>query len=115
MAGEAMKIKSLITLFAVAFALHSQTDRPVCGHDPGGNRYSPLMQITPKNVAKLQLAWSYDTQAPINLPPPSTAAAPGSRPVGAGPAGRGPERSQSSIRSRNQQLKPTNLTSLRER
>jgi glucose dehydrogenase len=66
LAGNAMKIKSPITLFAVAFALHAQTDRPVYGHDPGGNRYSPLKQITPKNVAKLQLAWSYDTQAPIN-------------------------------------------------
>jgi hypothetical protein len=89
-----MKVKSPITLFAVAFVLHAQTDWPVYGHDTGGNRYSPLKQITPKNVAKLQLAWSYDTQAPINLPSPSTAAAPGSRPVGAGPAGRGPERSQ---------------------
>jgi hypothetical protein len=47
-----MKIKSPITPFAVAFALHAQTDRPVYGHDPGGNRYSPLKQITPKNVAK---------------------------------------------------------------
>jgi hypothetical protein len=30
-----MKIKSL-SRFAIAFALHAQTDRPVYGHDPRG-------------------------------------------------------------------------------
>jgi glucose dehydrogenase/Zn ribbon nucleic-acid-binding protein len=29
------------------------------GHDPGGMRYSPLDQITPKNVELLQRAWTY--------------------------------------------------------
>ncbi len=29
------------------------------GGDPGGLRYSPLTQITPANVAELELAWSY--------------------------------------------------------
>jgi glucose dehydrogenase len=29
------------------------------GHDPGGQRYSPLDQITPANVSRLQRAWTY--------------------------------------------------------
>lgn len=34
-------------------------DWPEYGYDSGGGRYSPLTQITPDNVNKLQLAWSY--------------------------------------------------------
>ena len=29
------------------------------GHDPGGQRYSPLADITPENVAQLEIAWTY--------------------------------------------------------
>src|ERR1700722_11967325 len=32
---------------------------PTYGHDSGGMRFSPLKQITPANVAKLQPAWTY--------------------------------------------------------
>ena len=39
--------------------LHAQADWPTYGHDPGSMRYSPLKQITVKNVAKLQRAWTY--------------------------------------------------------
>jgi glucose dehydrogenase len=52
-------------LVAGATALPAQTDWPMYGHDPGGMRYSPLKQIDGKNVSKLALAWSYDTQAPV--------------------------------------------------
>jgi len=31
------------------------------GHDPGGMRFSPLAQITPSNVSKLAVAWTYRT------------------------------------------------------
>jgi quinoprotein glucose dehydrogenase len=31
------------------------------GRDAAGDRYSPLTQITPDNVGKLQVAWSYET------------------------------------------------------
>ena len=31
------------------------------GHDPLGSRYSPLTQITPANVSRLQVAWRYST------------------------------------------------------
>ena len=36
-------------------------DWPFYGHDAGGMRYSPLMQITPANVPKLKVAWIYHT------------------------------------------------------
>jgi quinoprotein glucose dehydrogenase len=32
---------------------------PTYGHDPGGQRFSPLTQITPDNVARLEIAWTY--------------------------------------------------------
>src|SRR6478609_2544711 len=38
-------------------------DWPSHDHDAGGQRYSPLKQITPANVAKLQTAWTFDTGA----------------------------------------------------
>src|ERR1041384_3029139 len=40
----------------------AQTDWPTYGHDPGGLGFSPLRQIDTKNVAKLQIAWTYDTR-----------------------------------------------------
>jgi hypothetical protein len=42
---------------------YSQTDWPVYGHDPNGQRYSPLAEINTKNVAKLKLAWQYGIDA----------------------------------------------------
>ena len=38
-----------------------QTDWPVYGHDPGGMRYSPITQISPRNVGRLQRAWTFHT------------------------------------------------------
>jgi quinoprotein glucose dehydrogenase len=34
-------------------------DWPAYGHDSGGGRFSPLGQITPDNVSKLSVAWTY--------------------------------------------------------
>jgi quinoprotein glucose dehydrogenase len=36
-----------------------RTDWPTYGQDDGGQRYSTLAQITPKNVAELRPAWTY--------------------------------------------------------
>jgi quinoprotein glucose dehydrogenase len=36
-------------------------DWPVYGRDPGGMRYSPLADIQPQNVEKLQVAWTFHT------------------------------------------------------
>src|SRR5579862_1793805 len=70
---------SAIAALGVLLPLQAQKDWPAYGHDPGGQRYSPLKQINTKNVSKLRLVWSYDTQAVV-----SQQAGPG-RP---GPAGR---------------------------
>jgi quinoprotein glucose dehydrogenase len=37
------------------------TEWPSYGHDPGGQRYSPLRQIRRDNVARLAPAWTFDT------------------------------------------------------
>ena len=76
----------VLTILGSAPFLSAQTDWPAYGHDPGGMRYSPLKQITSKNVAKLELAWTFDTQAPVTQAP---AAAPAGQanPYEAGPAG----------------------------
>ena len=42
-----------------ACASQPATDWPTYGHDPGGQRFSPLQQITPSNVASLRVAWTY--------------------------------------------------------
>ena len=34
---------------------------PSYGNDPGGMRYAPLNEITPKNVSRLKVAWEYHT------------------------------------------------------
>src|SRR5438105_8728774 len=52
-----MKIYAAL-LFLVP-ALQAQSDWPVYGHDPAGQRYSPLTQINTANVTKLKLAWQY--------------------------------------------------------
>jgi quinoprotein glucose dehydrogenase len=43
---------------------------PTYGHDPGAQRFSPLTQLTPGNVAELQVAWLYHMRPPV----PATAA-----------------------------------------
>ncbi len=50
-----------MSLAAAASAqAQSKTDWPLFGYDAGGSRFSPLTQITPKNVGRLKLAWSYN-------------------------------------------------------
>ncbi len=39
--------------------VNASVDWPMVGHDPGGERYSPLTQITPANVRDLKIAWVY--------------------------------------------------------
>ena len=41
----------------------NDTDWPSHDRDAGGQRFSPLKQITPSNVARLQTAWTFDTGA----------------------------------------------------
>ncbi|HXW04252.1 MAG TPA: pyrroloquinoline quinone-dependent dehydrogenase [Vicinamibacterales bacterium] len=53
---------------------------PTYGHDPGGRRFSPLTQITPENVGRLEVAWVYHMRPAT---PPGTPSATGE---GRGPA-----------------------------
>jgi quinoprotein glucose dehydrogenase len=50
-----------LCLAAAGVAAAQSTEWPMYGHDPGGARFSPLKQITPQNVAKLERAWVYKT------------------------------------------------------
>ena len=59
---------------------------PTYGHDPGGQRFSPVSQITPANVSRLQVAWIYHMRPSAAEGPASGAAAAGGR-AGAGAAG----------------------------
>src|SRR5258707_9917988 len=61
-----MRMLGLATItVALVFIAEGQTDWPMIGHDSGGTRYSPLKQINSKNVAKLKLVWSFNTEAPV--------------------------------------------------
>jgi quinoprotein glucose dehydrogenase len=46
-------------LGGAALAAPSAGDWPYYGRDPSGGRFSPLTQITPGNVGKLKVAWTY--------------------------------------------------------
>ncbi len=56
----------LIAAAPVGSAL-AQNDWPTFGHDPGGERFSPLKQITPANAPDLKVAWVYHMK-PANAP-----------------------------------------------
>src|SRR5580704_6002168 len=47
----------------------SSKEWPTYGHDPGGMRFSPLTEITPKNVSQLKVAWVYHMRPAGALPP----------------------------------------------
>ena len=48
-------------LLIVLSAATVSADWPHYGGGPTNERYSPLSQITPKNVKNLTVAWTYDT------------------------------------------------------
>ena len=50
-----------LCVLSVALAAADVNDWPSHDHDAGGQRFSPLTQITPANAGKLQLAWTFDT------------------------------------------------------
>jgi quinoprotein glucose dehydrogenase len=61
---------------------------PTYGHDPGGMRFSPLTQITPANVARLEKAWVYHMKPAAGAAAPVDDA-PAGPPQGQGRGGRG--------------------------
>jgi len=48
----------------------ADSDWPSYGNDQGATRYSTLKQITPENVDKLQVAWTYHMRPAGYVPPP---------------------------------------------
>jgi quinoprotein glucose dehydrogenase len=60
---------------------------PTYGHDPGGMRFSPLTQLTPANVAKLEVAWVYHMRPAAPPAAPPTATPPAGRGRGRGGSG----------------------------
>ncbi|MBV9764178.1 MAG: PQQ-binding-like beta-propeller repeat protein, partial [Acidobacteriaceae bacterium] len=56
--------RSTLTLLSllVCFTITAQNgDWPAYGHDPGGQRFSPLTAINRSNVSSLKIAWTYRT------------------------------------------------------
>jgi len=69
-----IRLKRIAWLALVSFAAvqaFAQTDWPTFGHDAGGERYSPLTQVNPKNVTGLKIAWVYQMKAPSSSALPS--------------------------------------------
>ena len=56
-----MRPYTLALALACAGLLHGQTDWPAYGGDARQTRYSALKQIDRGNVARLEIAWQYDT------------------------------------------------------
>ena len=52
---------ALCSTVVAALVAADVNDWPSHDHDAGGQRFSPLKQITTANVAKLQTAWTFDT------------------------------------------------------
>jgi quinoprotein glucose dehydrogenase len=54
-------MRMLPIFLAVSCFAAQNGDWPVYGRDPGGTKYSPLIQITRENVGRLKAAWTYRT------------------------------------------------------
>lgn len=52
---------ALVAFFAGSLCASDTGDWPVYGHDPGGQRFSPLKAVNRSNVQSLKVAWTYRT------------------------------------------------------
>src|SRR6202161_3706216 len=59
-----MRFAWMIFLTLPSLLAQSSGDWPMYNHDIAATRYSPLTQITTKNVANLKQAWSYKLRSP---------------------------------------------------
>src|SRR5665213_2436296 len=69
----------LTATMAAGLAASSAGEWPSYGLDPGGQRFSPLKQITPENVGHLKIAWTFrtgDAYQPKNSKPTAFEATP---------------------------------------
>jgi competence ComEA-like helix-hairpin-helix protein len=58
---RAVASAAIVASLPAAFVLTAEQGWPSRDGDPGGQRFSPLKQLTPANVARLQPAWTFDT------------------------------------------------------
>jgi len=61
-AGTAASALLLLRIASVGLAANREADWPAYGGGPADIRYSPLTQINLSNVARLRVAWTYDTE-----------------------------------------------------
>ena len=59
--SKTLLVVAVACALASAIAAADINDWPSHDHDAGGQRFSPLKQITPSNVSKLQRAWTFDS------------------------------------------------------
>jgi quinoprotein glucose dehydrogenase len=78
--ATALAYSNLVAQSGAARSAAASNEWPTYGHDSGGQRFSPLTQITPANVDRLQVAWVYHMRP---------APAPDSAPSSGGGQGRG--------------------------
>ncbi len=70
---------AIVAVMSVGYGVFAQSGNatskewPTYGHDPGGMRFSPVTQLTPANVSRLEVAWVYHMKpaaAPAAAPAP---------------------------------------------
>jgi quinoprotein glucose dehydrogenase len=66
MRGTGLILATSLLLMAASAAADPAGDWPTYGHDKGGQRFSPLTQITPSNVGRLKAAWVYHMRPPAD-------------------------------------------------
>ena len=72
------KLLSALLLTIVILPLRAAApgeDWPTYGHDKGGQRHSPLADITPANVARLDVAWTWRMRGTVDASPAAEASA----------------------------------------
>lgn len=57
--AQALQDRKNLESFTPGPPLPAAREWPTYGHDPGGERFSPLTQLTPGNVGGLKVAWIY--------------------------------------------------------
>ena len=66
---QSLRVMYVFFLLALLLFAAEKGDWPTYGHDPGGQRFSPLKQIDRSTVKSLKLAWTFrtgDAYAPAN-------------------------------------------------
>ena len=57
--AQALEDRKNLEAFHAGPPIPAAKEWPTYGHNPGGERFSPLTQLTPENVGGLKIAWTY--------------------------------------------------------